>query len=79
MTSTTIKLDFDTKRELDSFREYKNESYDEVVSKLLYIAKNLKENPELSEETITAIDSARARIKKGNFISEKDALGRLGF
>lgn len=71
MTSTTIKLDFDTKRELDSFREYKNESYNEVVCKLLYIAKKLKENPELSEETIAAIDAARARIKKGNFVSEK--------
>jgi predicted transcriptional regulator len=79
MASTTIKLDFDTKRELDSFREYKNESYDEVVSKLLYIAKNLKENPELSEETIAAIDAARTRIKKGNFVSEKDAMDRLGF
>ena len=79
MTATTIKLGFDTKRELDSFREYKNESYDEVVSKLLYIAKNLKENPELSEETIVAINAARARIKKGNFVSEKDAMARLGF
>ena len=79
MAATTIKLGFDTKRELDSFREYKNESYDEVVSKLLYIAKNLKENPQLSEETIIAIDAARARIKKGNFVSEEDAMTRLGF
>ena len=79
MVATTIKLDFDTKRELDTFREYKNESYDEVLNKLLYIAKNLKENPELSEETISAINAARDRIKKGNFVSEKEAMKRLGF
>jgi len=79
MTTTTIKLDFDTKKGLDYFREYKNESYDEVVNKLLYIAKNLKDNPELSRETIVAINSARDRVKKGNYISEESALARLGF
>ena len=77
--ATTIKLDFKTKKELDSFREYKNESYDEVLNKLIYIIKNLKKNPELSKETIKSIELARERIKKGDYISEKDALKRLGF
>lgn len=77
--ATTIKLDFKTKKELDSFREYKNESYDEVLNKLIYIIKNIKKNPELSKETIKSIELARERIKKGDYISEKDALKRLGF
>jgi len=32
MNETTIKIHKDTKREIDRFREYKNESYDEVVT-----------------------------------------------
>ena len=31
---TTTKIHEDTKIELDTFREYKNESYDEVIKKL---------------------------------------------
>ena len=78
MTATTIKLGPSTKKDLDLFREYKNESYDEVVTKLLFIAKNIKENPELSQETIVAIENARERIKQGKYITEEEALARLG-
>jgi predicted transcriptional regulator len=79
MTSTTIKVQVETKNKLDLFREYKNESYDEVISKLVYIAKNAKENPELSKETILAIEKARERIKKGHYLTEEQAAKRLGF
>ncbi|MFT4244637.1 MAG: hypothetical protein ACMXYB_04270 [Candidatus Woesearchaeota archaeon] len=78
MTKTTIILGINTKRELDLFKEYKNETYDEVINKLVYIAKNVKEQPELSQETILAIENARNRIKEGRFITEKEALRRLG-
>ena len=78
MASTTIKLQVETKNKLDLFREYKNESYDEVITKLVYIAKNAKNNPELSKETIIAIEKARERIKKGNFLTEEQAAKRLG-
>ena len=37
MNTTTIKIHRDTKAEIDQFREYKNESYDEVLKKLIYI------------------------------------------
>ena len=33
--------------------------------------------PELSKETIKAIEKARERIKKGNFITEAEARKRL--
>ena len=64
--------------ELDQFREYKNESYDEVIKKMLYIAKNTKKKPELSKEVIEAIEKARTRIKKGKFLTEDEAKKRLG-
>jgi predicted transcriptional regulator len=78
MSATTIKLQSETKNELDQFREYKNESYDEVINKLLFIAKKLKKSPELSREVILSIEKARARIKKGNFVTEEEAKKRLG-
>ena len=77
--TTTIKIQTDTKKELDFFREYKNESYDEVLKKVLYIVKTTKKNPELSQETIRAIEKARARIKKGKFLTAEEAKKRLGF
>ena len=78
MHATTIKVHGDTKNQLDSFREYRNESYDEVIRKVIYIAKISKTKPELSRETIEAIDKARKRIRKGNFVTEEEAIKRLG-
>lgn len=78
MTNTTIKLGAETKIRLDHFREYKNESYDEVIHKLLYIASNAKKNPELSKEAVQAIEAARKRIAKGHYVSEEDMKKRLG-
>ena len=78
MSSTTIKLQKTTKSQLDTFREYKNESYDEVINKLVFIATNVKKKPELSQETVLAIEQARKRIKQGRFVTEKEALKRLG-
>ena len=79
MQSTTKKLHQNTKSQLDSFREYKNESYDEVVQKVVYIAKNADKKPELSKEVINAIEKARARIKKGRFLTEEEAKKTLYF
>ncbi|MFH1408823.1 MAG: BfmA/BtgA family mobilization protein [Nanoarchaeota archaeon] len=79
MSATTIKIHEDTKTQLDQFKEYKNESYDEVIKKMVYIAKNIKTKPQLSKETIIAIEKARQRIKAGHFITEAAAKKRLGF
>jgi len=78
MSATTIKIHKETKAEIDQFREYKNESYDEVLKKLIYIVRKIKKEPELSKETLKAIEAARERIKKGNFVTEEEARKRLG-
>ena len=75
---TTIKIHGDTKQELDTFREYKNESYDEVIRKVVFIAKTCKTEPELSKETMDSIEKARERIKRGKFLTEAEARKRLG-
>ena len=77
MAVTTIKIHEKTKRDLDKFREHKSESYDEVIKKVVFIAKNLEEEPELSKETIEAIKKARERIKKGHFLTQEEAARRL--
>ncbi|NOZ80653.1 MAG: hypothetical protein GXP63_03175 [DPANN group archaeon] len=79
MDATTIKVHGDTKIQLDQFREYKNESYDEVIKKMLYIARKARTRPELSKEAVIAIENARRRMKAGNFVSEEEAKRRLGF
>ena len=78
MNATTIKIHQKTKKELDLFREYKNESYDEVIKKVLFIIKISRNQPKLSKETIEAIGKARNRIKKGKFLTEAEAKKRLG-
>ena len=79
MDATTIKLYENTKRQLDKFKEYKNESYDEVINKMIFIANKAKTDPELSRETVIAIENARKRIKAGNFTTEEEARKRMGF
>ena len=75
---TTIKLNPATKVELDGFRQYKSESYDELVRKLLYLAKMCEKEPKLSQKTILEIKEARERIKKGEFYTQAEAKKILG-
>ena len=46
---------------------------------MIFIANKAKTDPELSKETVIAIENARKRIKAGNFITEEEARKRLGF
>lgn len=76
--ATTIKVHNDTKQLLDSFREYRNESYDEVIRKVTLIARQCSKEPTLAKETINAIEQARKRIRAGNYVTEDEARKRLG-
>ena len=75
---TTIKLDERTKSELDGLKQYKNESYDEVVRKIIYIVKTAEKEPRLSQKVIKEIKEARERIKKGEYYTEEEAKKILG-
>lgn len=75
---TTIRLNIETKHDLDKFKQYKNESYNELIRKLIYIAKMCEKEPKLSKKTIQDIKEARERIKKGDFYTEKEAKKILG-
>jgi len=75
---TTIRLNPRTKSELDGFRQYRNESYDELVRKLIYLAKICEKQPKLSQQTILEIKQARENIKKGEFYTEEESKKILG-
>ena len=76
--ATTIKIHEETKSKLDLFREYRSESYDDVIRKVVFIANNAKKDPKLSRETLEAISKARERIAKGKLVPEREARARLG-
>jgi len=78
MNATTIKIHKETKAEIDRFREYKNESYDEVLRKLIYIVKSIKKEPDLSKEAIQAIEESRKRVREGHYYTEEEAKKILG-
>ena len=78
MDATTIKIYGTTKSELDQFRQCKSESYDEVIRKVIYIAKTCKKQPKLSQKAVKDIEAARERIKSGKFLTEQEARMRLG-
>ena len=78
MDVSTIRLHKKTKSYLDAYKEYRNESYDEVVMKLVDIAETAKKEPNLSKKTVERIEAARKRIKTGDFVSEDEARKRLG-
>lgn len=75
---TTIRLNPKTKSELDGFRQYKSESYDELVRKLIHLAKMCEKDPKLSQQSIFDIKEARENIRKGEFYSEEEARKILG-
>ncbi|PIN71341.1 hypothetical protein COV77_02560 [Candidatus Pacearchaeota archaeon CG11_big_fil_rev_8_21_14_0_20_30_13] len=75
---TTIRLNNSTKEQLDSFKQYKSESYDELVRKLIYLVKMCEKKPELSQKTILEIKEARERIKSGEFYTEEEVKEILG-
>ncbi|MDD5317599.1 MAG: hypothetical protein PHF51_02580 [Candidatus ainarchaeum sp.] len=78
MEVCSIRLHRRTKSHLDRYREYRNESYDEVVLKLVGIADTCKTEPKLSREAVERIEKARQRISGGEFVAEDAARKRLG-
>ena len=78
MEETTVRINTKTKTMLDDFRQYKNESYDELLRKLIHIAKTCENEPKLSQRAIQEIREARERIKKGEFYTEEEAKKILG-
>lgn len=59
---TTIKLYKETKGRLDNLKEYKRETYDEILEKIIDILNMLKVSPMRARAKLISID----RKKRGN-------------
>jgi len=72
MAITTIKLDKETKARLDKIREYKNESYEEIISKILGILNICNTEPSKARRLLRQIAIKRIRIKNSKAYSEHE-------
>ena len=76
---TTIQIQKSLKKELDSLREYKRETYADIIKKLIERFKKQEESElELSEEALKAIKEAREDVRKGKVYSTKQIKETLG-
>lgn len=75
---TTIKIQKKTKKRLDKLRQYKNESYDEVIQKTLSIIDDLEDKPQLSQETLKQIEISRQQYKEGKYYTVEEIKKRFG-
>jgi hypothetical protein len=58
---TTIKLKKETKQRLEKLKEYKRESFNDLIKKILYILNLARVEPEKSRVLLQKIDENRKR------------------
>lgn len=61
---TTIKLNKDTKERLDNLKEYKRESYEEIIEKILEILNVCKVNPIRARAKLLKIDRQHKEVAR---------------
>ena len=71
MEITTIKLEKKTKARLDNLRDYKRESYEEIISKILDILNLCRVDPETAQEKLASVGRAKMIEQRKKFIAEK--------
>ena len=59
--TTTIKLTKETKQRLDHLKEYKRETYDDILQKILEILNTCKFSPERARAKLILIDRQKRR------------------
>jgi len=60
--NTTIKLSKETKERLDNLKEYKRESYEEILQKMLETLTLCRINPEAARGKLISIDRQRRSL-----------------
>jgi hypothetical protein len=64
MTITTIKLKKETKERLDHLKEYRRESYEDIIKKILGILNILKSEPVKARGILYRINLKRKKLAK---------------
>lgn len=69
MASTTIRLETSTKKGLEALKEYKRESFDDVIGKLLVLVPKGDEEGKYSDEFRAGLLEAHFEAKQGKTVS----------
>ncbi|MBI5036158.1 hypothetical protein HZC09_02330 [Candidatus Micrarchaeota archaeon] len=77
MNVTTVQISTDTRKKLGSFRDYPRETYDEIIHKMMVVFEKIRNEGELSEETLGDIREAERQYSGGKGISTKELLKKL--
>ncbi|MCD6576160.1 MAG: hypothetical protein J7K73_03310 [Nanoarchaeota archaeon] len=78
VTYTSIQIYPETRELLAKLKSNKNESYDEVIRKLIELIPQGDEEGEYTEEFKIGLLNARLELKKGKKISLTKAKAKLG-
>ncbi len=71
---TTIKLEKETKLRLDKVKEYRRETYDEILQKMLNILNLCKVSPERARARLIAIDRQKRRQNRPQKIQKRQVI-----
>ncbi|MFH1408296.1 MAG: hypothetical protein ABIH34_00140 [Nanoarchaeota archaeon] len=70
--STTIQISDSIRTTLERMKLYQKETYNEVIARMI------EDNTELNEKTKQDIESARKRVKKGQFVAMNAVAAKYG-
>ncbi len=74
MATTTIRISTQTKKKLEKLKIFERESYEDVIERLINIA---RDEP-LSDEEIRQIEKSLRDIKEGRVLSLEEAEKKWG-
>jgi hypothetical protein len=72
MDITTIKLQKETKNRLDKLRENRNESYDDILRKILYVLNTTRDDPMKAKGILERVSELRQRMIESEKEEEKE-------
>ncbi|MDY0386824.1 MAG: hypothetical protein RBT65_06780 [Methanolobus sp.] len=72
--ATTIKIDSQLKKSLDTLKLYPRETYNDVVSRLVDMA---YDEEALSDETVNRIEEALEDLKRGKYYTQEEIEAEL--
>ena len=78
MKTVTLKLDPEMESRLKKLKDYKNESYVDVIKKVVFVANPKMNESELSKKDLKDVKKAREQIKRGEFFTSAEVKKRLG-
>ena len=75
---TSIQLNKKTLNKLKEFKDYRRETYDEILNKMMKIIEALEKKPMLKKEIIEEVEEARRELREGKGISTAQLAKELG-